>query len=294
MNIQEQNSQLIDEFIFQLNKAENTKASYKRDLELFNHYLSKVNASLSQLNSNTVQMFIDALEQGSIRNKDGKKYSPSSINRIFAAIRTFCNYTNQRDAVTNIRITKTEHISKLSPKSIETDEIEKIRLRIANSRKPSAQRDLAIFDMLYLTGIRVSELVNLTKDDIEYDKNQKVYIVHIRDSKNDKARSIPILKDKFQYIKRYLDSRRDNVPYVFISQRQKQLTTRAIQMMLKEYGITPHMLRHTFCTRLARSNQYDLSMIASLAGHSITVAQRYTTPTEKQKAEAIAKAFSLD
>ncbi|MGX1902420.1 tyrosine-type recombinase/integrase [Thermolongibacillus altinsuensis] len=294
MNVKEQNSQLIDEFIFQLNKAENTKASYKRDLEIFNQYLSKVNASLSQLNTNTVQMFVDALEQGSIRNNNDKKYSPSSINRIFAAIRAFCNYTNQRDAVTNIRITKTEHISKLSPKSIETDEIETIRLRIANSRKPSTQRDLAIFDMLYLTGIRVSELVNLTKDDLEYDKNQKVYIVHIRDSKNEKARSIPVLKDKFQYIKRYLDSRRDNVPYVFISQRQKQLTTRSIQMMLKEYGITPHMLRHTFCTRLARSNQYDLSMIASLAGHSITVAQRYTTPTEKQKAEAIAKAFSLD
>jgi integrase/recombinase XerD len=294
LKIHEQNSQLIDEFIFQLNKAENTKASYKRDLEIFNQYLSKVNISLNQLNNNTVQMFIDALEQGSIKNRDGKKYSLSSISRIFAAIRTFCNYTNQRDAVTNIRITKTEHISKLSPKSIETDEIETIRLRIANSRKPSTQRDLAIFDMLYLTGIRVSELVNLTKDDIEYDKNQKVYIVHIRDSKNDKARSIPILKDKFQYIKRYLDSRRDNVSYVFISQRQKQLTTRSIQLMLNEYGITPHMLRHTFCTRLARSNQYDLSMIASLAGHSITVAQRYTTPTEKQKAEAIAKAFSLD
>lgn len=294
MNIKEQNSQLIDDFIFQLKKAENTKASYKRDLELFNRYLSKTNISINELNNNTVQMFIDALEQGSIRNKDGKKYSPSTINRIYAAIRTFCNYTNQHDAIKDIRITKTEHISKLSPKSIEADEIETIRLRIANSRKPSAQRDLAIFDMLYLTGIRVSELVNLTKDDIEYDKSQKVYIVHIRDSKNEKARSIPILKDKFQYIKRYLDSRRDNVPYVFISQRQKQLTTRSIQMMLKEYGITPHMLRHTFCTRLARSNQYDLSMIASLAGHSITVAQRYTTPTEKQKAEAIAKAFSLD
>ncbi|MFC4182998.1 tyrosine-type recombinase/integrase [Saccharococcus thermophilus] len=294
MNIQEQNSQLIDDFIFQLKKAENTKASYKRDLELFNRYLSKTNISINELNNNTVQMFIDALEQGSIRNKDGKKYSPSTINRIYAAIRTFCNYTNQHDAVKDIDINQTEHISKLSPKSIETDEIETIRLRISNSRKPSAQRDLAIFDMLYLTGVRVSELVNLTKDDLEYDEIEKVYRVHVRDSKNKKARSIPIQKDKFKYIKRYLDSRRDNVPYVFISQRQKQLTTRSIQMMLKEYGITPHMLRHTFCTRLARSNQYDLSMIASLAGHSITVAQRYTTPTEKQKAEAIAKAFSLD
>lgn len=287
------NTKLINEFIFQLNKAENTKKSYQRDLEIFNRYLSNVDININELTQPTVQMFISALENGTLKNKDGKRYSPSSINRAFASIRVFCDYTNQRDCIKDVNINKTAHISKQSPKSIESEDIESIRLKIANSRKASTQRDLAIVDMLRLTGIRVSELVALTKEDIKYDKHDKVYLIHVNTSKGKKARVIPIQKDKYQYIKRYLDTRNDDVEYVFINQRQKQLSTRSIQLLLQDYGITPHMLRHSFCTALARSSN-DLSMIADLAGHSITVAQRYTVPTDKQKAEAIAKAFTLD
>ena len=287
------NSNLIEEFIFQLRKAENTKKAYQRDLEIFNRYLSKVNISMDQLTQPTVQMFITGLEDGMTRNKDGKRYSPASINRIFASIRGYCDYSNQRDCVKDIRISKTAHISQLSPKSIDIEDIESIRLQIANSRKASSQRDLAIVDMLRLTGIRVSELVALTIDDIVYDKSRKLYSVHINTSKGNKARVIPIPKGKYQYIARYLDSRTDDVEYAFISQRQNQLTTRSIQLLLQEFGITPHMLRHSFCTTLARSSN-DLSMIAKLAGHSIAVAQRYTVPTDNQIAEAIEKAFTLD
>ncbi|WP_243356898.1 tyrosine-type recombinase/integrase [Bacillus litorisediminis] len=293
MSIQNVNKELIDEFIFQLNKAENTRKSYQRDLDIMNRYLSSVGISMDSLTQPTVQMFITGLEDGLIKNTEGKRYSASSINRIFAAIRVFCDYTNQRDCIRDIKINKTPHISQQSPKSIEVEDVESIRLKVANSRKASAQRDLAIVDMLYLTGMRVSELVELRRDEIVYDKHDKVYLVHINKSKGDKARIVPIQKEKYNYIKRYLDSRNDNVEYAFINQRQGKLTTRSIQLLLQEYGITPHQLRHTFSTRLARSSN-DLSMIASLAGHSIAVAQRYTVPTQKQKAEAIAKAFTLD
>ncbi|MEX3710865.1 tyrosine-type recombinase/integrase [Cytobacillus horneckiae] len=289
----ESNTKLIEDFIFQLRKAENTKKAYQRDLEVFNRYLSKVNISMDDLTQQTVQLFISSLENGSVKNTKGNRYSPSSINRIFAAICMYCDYSNQRDCTKEIDINKPSHISKQAPKSIETEEIETIRLRVANSKKASSQRDLAIVDMLMLTGIRVSELVNLTKNDIEYSKRDKLYYIHINTSKGDKARKIPVNKDKFKYINRYLDSRNDESEYVFISNRQSQLTTRSIQLMLKEFDITPHMLRHSFATKLARSGN-DLSMIANMCGHSIAVAERYTQPTDKQKAEAIAKAFTLD
>ncbi|MEC1155647.1 tyrosine-type recombinase/integrase [Cytobacillus horneckiae] len=289
----ESNKMLIEEFIFQLRKAENTKKAYQRDLEVFNQYLSKVNISMDDLTQQTVQLFISSLENGSVKNTKGTRYSPSSINRIFAAICMYCDYSNQRKCVKEIDINKPSHISKQAPKSIEIEDIEKIRLMVANSKKASSQRDLAIVDMLMLTGIRVGELVNLIKDDIEYSKRDKLYYIHINASKGDRARVIPINKDKFKYISRYIDSRNDESEYVFISNRQSQLTTRSIQLMLKEFDITPHMLRHSFATRLARTGN-DLSMVADLCGHSITVAQRYTTPTDKQKAEAIAKAFTLD
>ncbi|MGG3925676.1 tyrosine-type recombinase/integrase [Metabacillus fastidiosus] len=293
MNIQQNNNDLIEEFIFQLRKADNTKKSYQRDLEILNRYLSKVDIRLDQLTQPTVQRFIEGLENGLIKNTKDQRYSASSINRIFAAIRVFCDYTNQRECIKEIQINKPAPISQQAPKSIEIEDVETIRLKVANSRKASAQRDISIVDMLYLTGIRVSELVELKRSDIIYDKHNKVYLVHVNKSKANKVRVIPIQKDKYNSIKRYLDSRNDDVDYVFISQRQQQLTTRSIQLLLKEYDITPHQLRHTFCTRLARTSN-DLSMIANLAGHSITVAQRYTVPTDKQKAEAIANAFTLD
>ncbi|MCA1027335.1 tyrosine-type recombinase/integrase [Cytobacillus kochii] len=286
------NTKLIEDFIFQLRKAENTKKAYQRDLEVFNRYLSKVNISINDLTQPTVQLFVSSLENGSVKNTKEKRYSPSSINRIFAAICMYCDYSNQRDCVKDIDINKPSHISKQSPKSIEIEDIETIRLRVANSKKPSSQRDLAIVDMLKLTGIRVSELVNLTKDDIKYDKQDKIYYIHITTSKGDKARAIPIHKNGFKYIARYLDSRNDESEYVFISNRKTKLSTRSIQLMLKEYDITPHMLRHSFATRLAREGN-DLSMIANMCGHSVAVAERYTQPTDKQKAEAIAKAFTL-
>jgi len=291
------NSLLIEDFIFQLRKAENTKKSYQRDLEIFNKYLSKdLSLDMSKLTQETVQMFIDALESGLIKNSKGSRYNPSSINRIFASIRSFCDYTEQRRCILDIDITKTPHISKqAAPKSIEVEDIERIRLKVANSRKASAQRDLAIVDMLQYTGIRVGELVTLTKDNIEYDKYLKEYSIHIVKSKNGESRKIPMSKGRFEKtIKRYLDSRNDDCEFLFINHRQKHLTTRSIQLLLQEYGITPHMLRHTFCTRLARDNESDPSMIAQLAGHSIAVAQRYTKPTMTQMSNAIDKAFTLE
>ncbi|MGN7942850.1 tyrosine-type recombinase/integrase [Metabacillus sp. 22489] len=190
MNILENNSQLISEFVFQLNKAENTKKSYQRDLEILNRYLSKVDIRLDQLTQPTVQRFIDALESGLIKNTKGNRYSPSSINRIFAAISVLCRYTNQRDCIKDIHINKAEHISQQAPKSIEVEDVETIRLKVANSRKASAQRDIAIVDMLYLTGIRVGELVEIKREDITYDKHSKVYLVHVNKSKGGLSRKV--------------------------------------------------------------------------------------------------------
>ncbi|MED1206107.1 tyrosine-type recombinase/integrase [Heyndrickxia acidicola] len=290
------NSELIQEFIFQLGKAENTKKSYQRDLEILNRYLSKVNVRRDELTQETIQMFIDSLESGLLKNTKGDRYNPSSINRIFAAIRVFTDYTDQRSCIKDIQINKTTHISKqLAPKSVEAEDIASIRLKIANSRKASSKRDLAIVDMLQFTGMRVGELVELKLKDIEYDETTKKYLIHINQSKGNKVRTVPIAKDKYdKTIKRYLDTRKDDIEYVFILQREKQLTTRSIQLLLQHYGITPHMLRHTFCALLARSNKLDISMIAELAGHSVAVAQRYTKPTLKQMSNAVDEAFTLD
>ncbi|MCY8911037.1 tyrosine-type recombinase/integrase [Bacillus atrophaeus] len=292
--MQEYNSKLIEEYIFQLRKAENTKQSYMRDLQLLNKYLSDDELKIDRLSSTIVQLFIDALENGTIKTNKGERYKAASINRIYASIRLFCLYTEQFEAFKDIRITKTQHISELTPKSVEVNYIESIRKRIGDRKnKPKLinYRDLAIIDMLRLTGMRVSELVDLKKSDLTLKGNP--YIIHINKSKGKKVRDIPISKERFQYIRRYLDSRNDDSEYVFVSRSNKKLTTRTVQMLLKEYEITPHMLRHTLATELAKRG-WDLSTIARFLGNTVAVVQRYTIPTEKQMADAAADIYTIN
>ena len=292
--MQDYNSKLIEEYIFQLRKAENTKQSYKRDLQLLNKYLSDDDLKIDRLSSTIVQLFIDALENGTIKTNKGERYKAASINRIYASIRSFCIYTEQFEAFKDIRITKTQHISELTPKSVDVNYIESIRKRIGDRKnKPKLinYRDLAIIDMLRLTGMRVSELVDLKKADLTLKGNP--YLIHINKSKGKKVRDIPISKEKFQYIRRYLESRNDDSEYVFVSRSNKKLTTRTVQMLLNEYEITPHMLRHTLATELAKRG-WDLSTIARFLGNTVAVVQRYTIPTEKQMAEAAADIYTIN
>ncbi|XBW79486.1 tyrosine-type recombinase/integrase [Bacillus velezensis] len=292
--MQEYNSKLIEEYIFQLRKAENTKQSYKRDLQLLNKYLSDDDLKIDCLSSTIVQLFVDALENGTIKTNKGERYKAASINRIYASIRSFCIYTEQFEAFKDIRITKTQHISELTPKSVDVNYIESIRKRIGDRKnKPKLinYRDLAIIDMLRLTGMRVSELVDLKKADLTLKGNP--YLIHINKSKGKKVRDIPISKEKFQYIRRYLESRNDDSEYVFVSRSNKKLTTRTVQMLLNEYEITPHMLRHTLATELAKRG-WDLSTIARFLGNTVAVVQRYTIPTEKQMADAAADIYTIN
>ncbi|MDY7903531.1 MULTISPECIES: tyrosine-type recombinase/integrase [Bacillus] len=292
--MQEYNSKLIEEYIFQLRKAENTKQSYKRDLQLLNKYLSDDELRIDRLSSTIVQLFIDALENGTIKTNKGERYKATSINRIYASIRSFCIYTEQFEAFKDIRITKTQHISELTPKSVDVNYIESIRKRIGDRKnKPKLinYRDLAIIDMLRLTGMRVSELVDLKKEDLTLKGNP--YLIHINKSKGKKVRDIPISKEKFQYIRRYLETRNDDSEYVFVSRSNKKLTTRTVQMLLNEYEITPHMLRHTLATELAKRG-WDLSTIARFLGNTVAVVQRYTIPTEKQMAAAAADIYTIN
>ncbi|MEH7724213.1 tyrosine-type recombinase/integrase [Bacillus velezensis] len=292
--MQDYNSKLIEEYIFQSRKAENTKQSYKRDLQLLNKYLSDDELRIDRLSSTIVQLFIDALENGTIKTNKGERYKAASINRIYASIRSFCIYSEQFEAFKDIRITKTQHISELTPKSVDVNYIESIRKRIGDRKnKPKLinYRDLAIIDMLRLTGMRVSELVDLKKEDLTLKGNP--YLIHINKSKGKKVRDIPISKEKFQYIRRYLESRNDDSEYVFVSRSNKKLTTRTVQMLLNEYEITPHMLRHTLATELAKRG-WDLSTIARFLGNTVAVVQRYTIPTEKQMADAAADIYTIN
>lgn len=276
---------MIEEFLQSKrmrNKSINTLKNYKRDLSQFSEYIAMYNVTLDSLNDMIVQQFINHLMD---------KYSPSTINRMYAAIRSFCHYSNQLHAVEDIEIQSVPHISKQESKGLTPEEITSLRLSIANDKtSETKQRDQAIVDFLLYSGLRVSELVNLNKDDITY--HNGTYTIHINKSKTDQARTVYIDSKQFKYIKRYLDSRNDNEQALFLSKRGR-ISIRMVQTVLNKYGINPHLLRHSYCSILARNN-VDIFTIAQLAGHKdINTTRRYSNPTQKEMAEAVSKAFSF-
>ncbi len=268
-----------------LKKAANTQKAYQRDLIAFNEYLTKYNMSLDKLNDLGVQQYINQ-----IKTQDGKPASPATKNRVFASIRTFCNWSNQREAIEDITLPKLPPISKQPAKGLSREEVTALRLSVANDHNPNKLRNLAIVDLLLYSGIRVNELVSLNRDNIKYHKG--TYIIKILETKNDEVRTVYIHSKQFKYIKRYLDSRTDNEEALFLSGRGR-ISIRMVQTILNKYGIYPHLLRHTFCSTLARNN-VDIFTIASMSGHKdINVLRRYCLPTEQEMADTVAKAFDF-
>lgn len=264
-------------------KSYNTKKNYKRDLIFFENYISKYNVTLDNLNDLIVQEYLN--------HQKKENYSPSTINRTYAAIRSFCHYSNQLHAVYDITITKVPHISKQEAKGLTKKEITSLRLKFANNKNsPTKYRDQAIVDLLLYSGCRVSELVSLNKDDITYNKG--TYRIQIKETKNNESRLAFIDSRQFKYIKRYLNSRDDNHEALFISNRGR-ISIRMVQTILNKHGINPHLLRHTFCSILAREG-IDIFTIAQLAGHKdINTTRRYANPTEHEMAEIVSKAFTF-
>lgn len=267
-------------------KSLNTRKAYERDLTLFQLYLDQYNISLDNLNDVVVQTYLNQM-----KTREDKPVSPSTINRTLASISTFCHWSNQSEAIEDIDIPKIPHISQQPSKGLTKDEVNNLRLRVANDHNSNRLRNLAIVDLLIYSGFRVSELVSLNRDDIEYYKG--IYTITVNITKNNEIKRAYLDSKKFKYIKKYLNSRTDSSEALFISGRNKRISIRMVQTIINKYGLNVHMLRHTFCSILAR-DKVDIFTIASLSGHKdINVLRRYCNPTEEEMAAMVSKAFSF-
>lgn len=145
------------------------------------------------------------------------------------------------------------------------------------------QRDKTIVNLLYHTGIRVSELVSLQWEDIDTGRYQGV--LRIRKGKGEKERIVPLNATARNLLQKYEESLGKRESYLFYGIRKNRLNEDGVLRMFyslsKQAGVkvTPHALSHTFCKNLLESN-VTLDKIATLAGHSsLAVTQKYTTPS---------------
>lgn len=229
--------------------------------------------------------------------RDGNQLKKSTQNYHLIALRSFLKYLAKRDiksmAANKIELAKqgTRHIEFL-----EEDELARLRQAPEEIGGILGKRERAIIELLYCSGLRVSELASLKIEQINLNKDE--FTVK---GKGSKHRVAFLTKEAKEAIKDYTEARKDTSPYLFVGHDRAKdsrdevlpLSPRSIQRSIEKLAtiagiakrISPHVLRHTFATELLR-NGADIRSVQSMLGHeSITTTQVYTHVTDKQLRE---------
>ena len=262
----------------------NTVDSYRRDLEQYMAYISE-NCGIQDWNGVDRSMIVQYLFQ-----LKSKGRSAATIARQTASIRQFHRFLlrenrTSRDPSHHIGAPKTE---RRLPKVLSTREVEAL-LYAPDTTTPAGIRDRAMLEVLYATGVRVSELVQLDLDDLH------LAMGFIRCmGKGGKERLVPLGRAAIQATEQYLAEARPKLAKhkatnaVFLNQRGERLTRQGLWKILKKLAlkagiqqeITPHTLRHSFATHLLE-NGADLRAVQEMLGHAdISTTQIYTHVTK--------------
>ncbi len=258
--------------------SENTVASYRLDLEGFSQWLSEPKAFLT-IDYADLQTFLgERLEQG---------YKATSSSRMLSCLRKFFRFLyleNYRDDDPTATLTSPRKPVHL-PKSLSEEQVLDL-LNIPNTNDPLELRDKAMLELLYATGLRVTELVSLTLDNLSL-RQGLVRII----GKGDKERLVPLGEEASYWIQQFFEYGRSTLlngtqsDVVFPSRLGNQMTRQTFWHRIKHYALlagidsdklSPHVLRHAFATHLVNHGA-DLRVVQMLLGHSdLSTTQIYT------------------
>lgn len=262
-------------------KSKQTKKTYMFCLLKFEEWLDGAGADLEEYSRSDVQQYIDYLVS--------KRYSATTINKNWSAVKHFSRWLNKLDAIEDISVITPPNILNQAPKALTRNEVNKLIREIDRSCN---DRNFAIAHTLINTGIRLNELVNLDRADLEISERKGT--LKIRFGKGNKERQLPLSSETRRAITKYLDTRDDSVEAMFLSNRNKRISERTVQHIFEKHGINVHSLRHTFITKLVRNGE-DFSLVQSLSGHAnADMVMRYSAPNEEDKEGAISKLWLSD
>jgi len=258
----------------QKNISENTLLAYRRDITQFYCFLKKRNKKIKSVDKVLIRDFLTQL------SGDKKK---STIIRKIAVLRGFFGFLVKCKVIQSspMDMIFSQKKDGYLPKFLTIEEINRLIDSIDTSNV-SGRRDRAILELLYSSGLRVSELIGLNKNDVDFISGcLKVT------GKGSKQRIVPVGDDALKTLRNYMRTKPDDSDIIFTGRKFKGLTSRRIQMMLKKYlrnagidkKITPHSLRHTFATHLLDAG-CDIRSVQEMLGHkSIVTTQIYTHVT---------------
>ena len=267
--------------------APNTVAAYRRDLTKFDNFAKKKKLSLEGVTKDNLVEFLSSLFH--------QKLDSRTVARHVVTLRNFFRYAQTQDLITEDPAMNLESpkIRRTLPGYLRLEEIERL-LTQPNDKTPIGLRDRTMLDVLYSTGLRVSELVGLRVMDVD----RSVGCIRCI-GKGDKERIVPVGKKALALVERYLRDARPklvptgkqlNSPMLFINGRGGTLSRVGVWKILSAYGkqaglrvpLTPHMLRHSFATHLLEGGA-DLRSVQLMLGHSdISTTQIYTHVVEER------------
>ena len=273
---------LIDQFLDALwlekGLADNTRDSYRSDLALFNGWLTEQGVELPNAGRELILDHLAwRLEQG---------YKPRSTARFLSGVRGFYRYL-LREKLIGVDPTLQVEMPQLGrplPKSLSEADVEAL-LQAPDLSEPIGQRDRAMLEVLYACGLRVTELVSLTLDQV----NLRQGVLRVM-GKGSKERLVPMGEEAVVWIERYLRDGRNELlggrpsDVLFPSLRGEQMTRQTFWHRIKhqalvagiDKSLSPHTLRHAFATHLLNHGA-DLRVVQMLLGHSdLSTTQIYT------------------
>ena len=270
--------------------SDNTIDAYRNDLLQFQTFLSTLNLNGNQTDWRRVTR--DAIVAFVVELKD-RRYAEATVARKVAAVKSFFQYLHAEGAIRQNPTESLEspRVGKSLPKPLTVQQVDELLEQPAKRKTPDALRDHAMLELLYATGLRVTELVSLDLDCISLDPRRPSLRCL---GKGAKERTIPIYEQALHILTAYLNDgrakfvRNKKERALFVNRRGDRLTRQGFWLILKGYArqagietlVTPHTLRHSFATHMLRGGA-PLRSVQELLGHAnISTTQAYTKITD--------------
>jgi len=290
-----QEIQAFIDYIHNVKKSShNTEASYKRDLiKMAEFFEGQGITDVRRINSTNVNSYVLYLEKNNM--------SSSTISRSIASMRAFFHFELSEGKIDRepTELVKTPKTRKKAPSVLTVDEVERF-LKVINGKDEKSIRDKAMLELLYASGMRVSEIISLKLSDV----NMQLGYIVCRSETTGRERVIPFGNTTKQCLNKYLKSERSKIvsdqdtEWLFVNCFGRKLSRQGYWKVLKGYAekaninkeVTPHTLRHSFAAHMVQ-NGADLKSVQEMMGHAdISSTQIYAQLTNSRLREVYAKA----
>ena len=283
----------VDKYLYYeeviLGKSSNTIRSYRRDILQFMEHIDEYEEirTFEDVEMLTIRSFIAYLnsDERLKKKKNAKVVSKRSINRKISALRTFFKYLQEKKVIQTNKVmyVNMPKFEKELPNVLSKDDLNKMR-SVINTEKITGIRDRLIIELLYSSGIRASELINLNEYVIDFNEREMRIV-----GKGDKERITFFSRNAKKWLEKYIEEKKKEYKnyskeILITNSKGKKLTTRSLRRLISNHAteaglqkeVTPHVFRHSFATELL-NNGVDIRYLQELLGHSsISTTQVYT------------------